>query len=327
MRKIKNGKKKLKDDLIEVPMSVRNKAMELLKKMCKDEDTYKFLEIILNIKVLEQDVYLFSFKHTLFGMEYMADRNERFRATKAIEEGIPILVERYKSLLEPSLDLEIATILFDINEMLTKYADIPNKIIIDTSKAKTEKAQKFVQCLVDLERGFKGSVIELLGDDPCVDGKFKMKFIEVTNWITNAFYNRINTDNINELFSYDVLDASIKSKVTIVTEESNKMLRYSTWAFKHWKNLCYFINELTARCSLVELAFNNLKENGIDKKQLTHLKSTVTRCNNLIENLYYLLNYGEDKPTDEEMNEVREVYGFLPMEDLERVAKLEKLIA
>lgn len=52
MRKIKNAKKKKKDDLIEVPMSVRNRAMELIRKMC-DEDTYQFLEIILNIQALE----------------------------------------------------------------------------------------------------------------------------------------------------------------------------------------------------------------------------------------------------------------------------------
>lgn len=327
MRKIKNTKKKIKDDLIEVPMSVRNRAVELLKKMCKDEDTYKFLEIILNIQVLEQDLYMFSFKHTLFGMEYMTDRNERFRALKAIEEGIPVLVERYKILLEPTLDLEIATILFDINELLSKYADIPNKILADTQKAKTEKSQKFVQCLVDLERGFKQNVVELLGEDHCVEGKFKAKFIEVTNWITNAFYNRINTDKINEFFSYEVLSQNIESKVITVSKEVNDKIGYSVWAFKNWKNLCYFINEMIARCSLVELAIPSLEKVGTDKKQITHLKSTITRTNRLVENLYNLLNYGEDIPTDETMEEVKEVYGMLPVDKLKGVMELEKLIA
>lgn len=325
MRKIKNSKKKKKDDLKEVPMSVRNRSMELLKKMC-DEDTYKFLEIILNIQVLEQDFYMFSFKHTLFGMEYMTDRNERFKALKAIEEGISVLVERYKALLDPSLDLEIATILFDLNDLLTKYAGIPNKILVDTSKAKTEKAQKFIKCLLDLGRGFKENVVELLGDDPCVEGKFKAKFIEVTNWITNAFYNRINGD-INELFSYEILSQNIESKVITVSKEVNDKIGYSTWAFKNWKNLCYFINEMIARCSLVELAIPSLEKVGTDKKQITHLKSTITRTNRLVENLYNLLNYGEDIPTDETMEEVKEVYGILPVDKLKGVIELEKLIA
>lgn len=326
MRKIKNAKKKKKDDLIEVPMSVRNRAMELIRKMC-DEDTYQFLEIILNIQALEQETYMFSFKHTLFGLEYMTDRNERFRALKAIEEGIPVLVDKYKVLLNPTLDLEIATMLFDLNELLSKYADIPNKILLDKSKAKTEKSQKFVQALIRVDRGFKQNMNEYLGDDPCVSGNFKKKFIEVTNWITNAFYNRINTDKLNELFSYDILDVAVKSKVLKVNEESNKMLRYSTWAFRNWKNLCYLINELTSRTSLIEVAFESLKDNGIDKKELTHLKSTITRTNNLIETLYNLLNYGEDNPNDETMNKFRDFYGFLPVVDLEKISKLEKLIA
>ena len=110
---------------------------------------------------------------------------------------------------------------------------------------------------------------EYLGDDPCVSGNFKKKFIEVTNWITNAFYNRINTDKLNELFSYDILDVAVKSKVLKVNEESNKMLRYSTWAFRNWKNLCYLINELTSRTSLIEVAFESLKDNGIDKKTVS----------------------------------------------------------
>lgn len=327
MRKIKNSKKKIKDDLIKVPDNIINKSMELLKKMCKDEDTYKFLEIILDLKTLEQDIFMFSFKHTLFGMEYMADRNERFRAQKVIEEGIPVLVERYKPLLEPSTDLEIATILFDINELLTKYANIPNKIFTDIQKAKTEKAQKFVKCLSDLKRGFKGNIVEVLGEDPCVEGNFKKKFLEVTNWITNAFYNRINCNNINELFSYDVLNVSIESKIIQVTEVTNNEIGYSTWAFENWKNLCYYINELTARTSLVELAYPKLQEKGIDKKELSHLKSTITRTNKLIENLYNLLNFGEDIPTDETMEEVKEVYGMLPVDQLKKVVEVEKLIA
>lgn len=327
MRKIKTNKKKSKDDLIEVPMSVRNKAMELLKKMCNNDDIFKFLEIILNIQALEEDLYLYSFKHTLFGMEYMTDRNERFRAQTTIKEAIPVLYERYKIILEPTLDLEIATLLFDITELFTKYAGLPNKILTDFSKAKTEKSKKFIEYLTELERGFKENVIDYLGDDPCVDGKFKMKFVEVTNWLTNSFYNRINTNNINELFSYDILNQSIQNKVLKLSNEANSRICYSTWAFKNWKNLCYYINEMTARCTLVGLAIPKLQELGADKKQLTHLKSTMTRCGNLINNLYNLLNYGEDNPTDEEKKEVEDFYGMLPINQLEGVMNLEKLIA
>lgn len=327
MRKIKNSKKKPKDDLIEVPMSVRNRSMELLKKMCNDEDTYKFLDIILNIKILEQDVFMFSFKHTLFGMEYMTDRNQRFKALKAIEEGIPVIIERYKPLLEPSIDLEIATILYDINDLLTKFVGIENKIITNTSKAETEKAEKFVKCLVDFKRGFQGNVIEYLGEELILGDKLTSKFIDTTNWITNAFYKRINTNNINELFSYDILSTSIESKVLKISDEANDRIGYSTWAFRNWRNFCYYINEMTARCSLVEIAYPVLQKNGMDKKELSHLKSTITRCSHLIENLYNLLNYGVLTPTDDDIKEVEETQGMLNLNQLKGVMELERLIA
>ena len=326
MRKIKNAKKK-KKEVIEIPDSVMKKIMEILKKLCNDEDKFTLISYLINSNYVFEDFFLFKFKQSLFEFYYTTNRNEKFIGQKTLERSIHTISNHYKSLLNPGINLEIATILFDINELLTKYANIPNKILVDTSKAKTEKAEKFVKCLVDLNRGFKGNIIELLGDDPCVYGKFKLKFIEVTNWITNAFYNRINNDNINELFSYDALNKTIEDKVNITSEKTNKMLRYSTWAFKNWKNLCYLINELTARCSLVEIKLIELQEIGVSKKEITHLKSTVTRCFTLINNLYNLLNYGEDSPTEETIEEVKEVYGMLPIIHLKGVMALEKLIA
>lgn len=326
MRKIKNAKKKIKDDLIEVPVSIRNKAMELLKKMCNDECKFILISYLIDSNYLFGDFFLLTFKKSLFEFYYTKNRNEKFIIQNALERSIDIIFENYKPLLVPNVNLEIATILFDINELLSKYADIPNKILADTQKAKTEKSQKFIQCLIDLEREFKGNVIELLGDDPCVDGKFKMKFIEVTNWITNAFYNRINSD-INEIFSYETLSKTIEDEVTKSTEGINKTIRYSTWAFRNWENLCYYINELSTRCSLIDIKLKKLQEIETPKKEITHLKSTITRCFTLIGNLYNLLNYGEDIPTEETIEEVKEVYGMLPIDQLKGVMALEKLIA
>lgn len=325
MRKIKNAKKK-KSEVIQVPDNDMKKIMELLKKLCNDEDKFTLISYLINGNYLFEDFFLFTFKQSLFEFYYTKNRNKKFIGQNVLEGSIDVIFENYKPLLIPNVNLEIATLLFDINELLTKYADIPNKILVNTSKVKNEKADNFVKCLVELNRGFKGNVIELLGDDPCVDGKFKMKFIEVTNWITNAFYNRINS-NINELFSYETLSKTIENEMILATEGTDEMLRYSTWAFRNWKNLCHFINELSTRCSLIEIKLTKLQEMGTPKKEITHLKSTVTRCFNLIENLYNLLNYGEDIPTKETIEEVKEVYGMLPIVQLKGVMALEKLIA
>lgn len=325
MRKIKNSNKK-KKDVIQVPDDDMKKIMNLLKKLCNDDDKFTLISYLINGNYLFEDYFLFTFKQSLFEFYYTKNRNKKFIGQNVLEGSIDVIFDNYKPLLIPNVNLEIATILFDINELLSKYADIPNKILADTQKAKTEKSQKFIQCLIDLERKFKGNVIELLGDDPCVDGKFKMKFIEVTNWITNAFYNRINSD-INEIFSYETLSKTIEDEVTKSTEGINKTIRYSTWAFRNWENLCYYINELSTRCSLIDIKLKKLQEIETPKKEITHLKSTITRCFTLIGNLYNLLNYGEDIPTEETIEEVKEVYGMLPIDQLKGVMALEKLIA
>lgn len=327
MRKIKNAKKKKKEVII-LSDSDMNKVMKLLEEICNDEDKFKLISfLITSPEYFDKDFYLFTFKQALFELYFTTDRTLKFNNRKNIENGISIILNNYKPLLVANIDLTMAIILFDINDVLTKYANIPNKILMDLSKARTEKAQQFINCLIKLDRGFKTSMSEFLGEEPYLNDKFKAKFIEVTNWITNAFYNRINSKNINDFFSYDFLNENLIEKVKKITPELNKMLSYSTWAFKNFKNFCYLINSLTARTSLIELGFDDLKESGIDKKELTHLKSTITRTNNLIETLYNLLNYGEDNPNDETIDEYRDFYGFLTIVDLEKISKLEKLIA
>lgn len=327
MRRLKNNKKK-KDDLIEVSKSIIDKSMIYLKSLCKNDDVFNFVRILLDNSNLESDLYLYSFKHTLLGLEFMSDRNERFRAKKAIEEALPKLIERYKPLLEPSINLEIATILYDINDLLTKYASIQNSIIIHTEKAKTEKAKELMKILLEFERGFNGDMAEYCNCDgaPWVAGTLKAKFIEVNNWVTNSFYNLINTNEMQDFFSYDILSDSVKKKVTLIANRLNNELEYSFYAYKTWEKFCYFINELTARTSLVKASFKVLEKEGFSKKDLSHLKSTISRVSTLLNWLYNLVNYASEEPEISEIEEVREVYGMLNLNLLSGVSNLEKVI-
>ena len=47
MRKIKNAKKK-KKEVIEIPDSVMKKIMEILKKLCNDEDKFTLISYLIN---------------------------------------------------------------------------------------------------------------------------------------------------------------------------------------------------------------------------------------------------------------------------------------
>lgn len=139
----------------------------------------------------------------------------------------------------------------------------------------------------------------ILGYEPVFNEEIKEKFLDVLNWLPKTITRLIKYNS--QFYVPSVLSEEINRKLEIILQVANKKLGYTDQAEKLFKNECTLINELATRVMLVQGAFPILEEENRKlfpteyKKDLTHLKGTLTRVKNLLGILYDYLNYGEIK--------------------------------
>lgn len=298
MRKVKNAKKDNAIKLITDLEYVR--AVEAAKDIAETHAEYK----ILNYLACTQQIFDEEVAEILVAITsylYTDDRAKKFKMKIAIRNNIRAVTNAALPHLLANTNTQIFTIMFELNEILVDYSSFENKLIKEIEKKEFQEAYpEFKKAMQEADGNFlKERINVILGYEPVFNGEIKEKFLAVLNWLPKTITRLIKYNS--QFYVPSVLSEEINRKLEIVLQDANKILGYTDQAEKLFKNECTLINELATRVMLVQGAFPILEEENRKlfpteyKKDLTHLKGTLTRVKNLLGILYDYLNYGEIK--------------------------------
>lgn len=296
MRKVKNAKK---DNTIKFITDLEYaRAVEAAKDIAETHAEYK----VLNYLACTQRLFDKEVAEILVAITsylYTNDRAKKFKMKIAIRNNIRALTNVALPHLLANTNTQVFTIMFELNEILVDYSSLENKLIKEIEKKGFQEAYpEFKNAMQEADGNFlKERINVVLGYEPVFSGEIKEKFLDVLNWIPKAITRLIKYNS--QFYVPTTLAEEINRKLEIVLQDANKKLGYTDQAEKLFKNECALINELAARVMLVQGAIPFLEEENKElfpveyKKDLTHLKGTLTRVKNLLGILYDYLNYGE----------------------------------
>ena len=292
MRKVKNAKKDNTIKLITDLEYVR--AVEAAKDIAETHAEYK----VLNYLACTQQIFDEEVAEILVAITsylYTNDRAKKFKMKIAIRNNIRALTNAALPHLLANTNTQIFTIMFELNEILVDYSSLENKLIKEIEKKGFQEAYpEFKNAMQEADGNFLKERINVV-----FSGEIKEKFLDVLNWLPKTITRLIKYNS--QFYVPSVLSEEINRKLEIILQVANKKLGYTDQAEKLFKNECTLINELATRVMLVQGAFPILEEENRKlfpteyKKDLTHLKGTLTRVKNLLGILYDYLNYGELK--------------------------------
>lgn len=298
MRKVKNAKKNNTIKLITDLEYAR--AVEAAKGIAETHAEYK----VLNYLACTQQIFDEEVAEILVAITsylYTNDRAKKFKMKIAIRNNIRSLVTLAAPYLLANTNTQIFTVLFELNEILVDYSSLENKMLREIEKKGFQETYpEFKKAMQEADGNFlKERINVILGYEPVFNEEIKEKFLDVLNWLPKTITRLIKYNS--QFYVPSVLSEEINRKLEIVLQDANKILGYTDQAEKLFKNECTLINELATRVMLVQGAFPILEEENRKlfpteyKKDLTHLKGTLTRVKNLLGILYDYLNYGEIK--------------------------------
>lgn len=298
MRKIKNAKK---DNTIKLITDLEYaRAVEAAKGIAETHAEYK----VLNYLACTQQIFDEEVAEILVAITsylYTNDRAKKFKMKIAIRNNIRSLVTLAAPYLLANTNTQIFTVLFELNEILVDYSSLENKMLREIEKKGFQETYpEFKKAMQEADGNFlKERINVILGYEPVFNEEIKEKFLDVLNWLPKTITRLIKYNS--QFYVPSVLSEEINRKLEIILQVANKKLGYTDQAEKLFKNECTLINELATRVMLVQGAFPILEEENRKlfpteyKKDLTHLKGTLTRVKNLLGILYDYLNYGEIK--------------------------------
>lgn len=298
MRKVKNAKKE--NTLKFITDLEYARAVEAAKDIAETHAEYK----VLNYLACTQQLFDKEVAEILVAITsylYTNDRAKKFKMKIAIRNNIRSLVTLAAPYLLANTNTQIFTVLFELNEILVDYSSLENKMLREIEKKGFQETYpEFKKAMQEADGNFlKERINVILGYEPVFNEEIKEKFLDVLNWLPKTITRLIKYNS--QFYVPSVLSEEINRKLEIILQVANKKLGYTDQAEKLFKNECTLINELATRVMLVQGAFPILEEENRKlfpteyKKDLTHLKGTLTRVKNLLGILYDYLNYGEIK--------------------------------
>ncbi len=298
MRKVKNAKKE--NTLKFITDLEYARAVEAAKDIAETHVEYK----VLNYLACTQQMFDKEVAEILVAITsylYSNDRAKKFKMKIAIRNNIRSLVTVAAPNLLANTNTQIFTVLFELNEILVDYSSLENKMLREIEKKGFQETYpEFKKAMQEADGNFlKERINVILGYEPVFNEEIKEKFLDVLNWLPKTITRLIKYNS--QFYVPSVLSEEINRKLEIILQVANKKLGYTDQAEKLFKNECTLINELATRVMLVQGAFPILEEENRKlfpteyKKDLTHLKGTLTRVKNLLGILYDYLNYGEIK--------------------------------
>lgn len=310
MRKLKGKKEKVAErkdyyNDLEARKRVLGKAKEIL----EVENVFKLLNHIVEKSDDMQDSLVYIVANYLVAidtLENIKDRNRRAKERINIKNSLTKFLYDVYDVQHPNINTQIFTLLFELNEFLNKYCDTTiNRYEQLMKKENTIESYNNVKSsfIVIDGKEIKENFNEILGYETAFDKTLTARFQTCLDWLSSSLkrgkkYNSVivTKENLDEALNKELFEIKkLFNKKMYFSNDTLTKLGSEVALFKEFYSRVYLIKKLLAKSEHEKL--NNDHLTGIDKltkkKDISQLRATVTRVDNLLKDLYELIDLGE----------------------------------
>lgn len=245
-------------------------------------------DVVLELALILGEIYKIS---------QMKDKNEKVRAESTLRIKATKYIKDLAPYLRSNINSHVFVVLLMLNEILVDYTSCKNRFEEELRNKGLKVDYEVTKDLFRAEGCLVKPIAEVLGYEPVFVGELKDKIQDTINWLSKTLIRMIkyNSKTIlwDNLFtvtenSLEDLYKKIDSKFEF-TEKVEEIFPDEKDLFKEMvTKLKYAKDNLEG----VILEHKQILPIGY-KKDITHLKSTLTRVENLFNIFYNLLNIGE----------------------------------
>lgn len=310
MRKLKTKKDKVveKKDYYN-NLENRERVLKKARDILEDENVFKLLNhIVIKSDDLQDEIVFItaSYLVRIDKIDEIKDRNKKAKEKINIKNSLTKFIFEIYDVNRPNINTQIFTLLFELNEFLSKYCDTTiNRYEQMMEKENTTEAYNNVKsCFIVIDgKEITDNFNEILGYETAFDKTLTARFQSCLDWLGSALkrgkkYNSVivTKDNLDKILRDKLkeIKVSFENKIHFSEDTKNK-LENEIILFKEFYSRIYLVKKLLAKSEYEKL--NNDHLTGIDtstkKKDITQLRATVTRVDNLLKDLYELIDLGE----------------------------------
>lgn len=294
MRKLKTKEKKKEEfDIIKH----REQAMLNAQRILEKEDDFKlFAAIIKNSDSMPMPVVTSTaaILASITSASFIKDKNKKVKAENVIRIQATKYLHEIAGELLPNANTHIFMLLLELNEIISDYTEAESKLGTALEELALKHDYDAAKELLLTKTNFLVKPIkEVLGYEPVFTGKPKEKAQDCLNWLSKTMVRMLkyNSPVIIHETLYNSLDSN----------EINNNFSFTKDAIRLFKDETILLKELVTRVKLIKgwlkkLEVENKAISPLEyKKDLSHLKNTLTRIISFFTIIYNLLNYGEEE--------------------------------
>lgn len=284
MRKIKKNKIENTDILKKENIIF---ALNGLKKIM-DKNLYDFFECLIDNCSEHREEIVSLVKDALFWIA-IKDRNKKAKFGITLVANIENFCNYIKDNLIPSINMQVFSVLFELNHLLAGYSCYDNKLLKEMKLISKEDDYKEFSKFFSYTQDF--------GYEPYFTGKIQNQFIDTLNWMAKSISRLIKYNP--RFFIKDTLFKVIDDKLEIISKVVQEKFIYPEEVLGLFNEECRLLNNILTRISFIRSSLTLLETNNKTilplyyKKDIKHLKNTITRAEKLSNNLYTLMITGD----------------------------------
>lgn len=300
MRKIKNKKEKCNNSNFDF-LQEQQKALLEAERIFEKPEEYKVFQFLVKECDKLSDVVMTDVAKILADITtsmYVKDKNKRIKAETAIRINALKFINSLAPALLPNANTHAFMTLLELNEILTDYTGCQNRFAIEVEKVALKKDYDVAKELLKEKESYLVKPIkEILNYEPVFLGDLKEKCQETLNWIAKTMIRMMKYNS--EIIIHETLFNSLDIKLDATYKDIERKFSFTEESQQLFFEENLLLKEQTARLKFIK---NNIKDMELEnkhifpleyKKDITHLKNTLTRIKNLFTIFYNLSNYGE----------------------------------
>ena len=300
MRKLKTKEKKKEEfDIVKH----REQAMLNAQRILEKEDDFKlFAAIIKNSDSMPMPVVTSTaaILASITSASFIKDKNKKAKAENTIRIQATKYLHEIAGELLPNANTHIFMLLLELNEIISDYTEAESKLGTALEELALKHDYDAAKELLLTKTNFLVKPIkEVLGYEPAFTGKPKEKAQDCLNWLSKTMVRMLKYNS--PVIIHETLYNSLDSNLEKTLNEINNNFSFTKDAISLFKDETILLKELVTRVKLIKgwlkkLEVENKAISPLEyKKDLSHLKNTLTRIISFFTIIYNLLNYGEEE--------------------------------
>lgn len=287
----------------------RERVLKKAREILEDENVFRLLKhiVVKSDDLQEELIYIIAgYLVSIDTLDRIKDRNKRIKERINIKNSLTKFLYDVYDVLNPNVNTLVFTLLFELNEFLSRYCDTAinryEQFMVKEGKIDNYNIVKNSFLVID-DKPVTDNFNEILGYETAFDKTLTARFQSCLDWIASALkrgqkYNStvVTKENLDKLLNNDLdkIKQSFEKKMYF-SEDTHSKLEKEIALFKEFYSRIHLVKLLLEKSENEKM--NNKHLSAIDKitkkKDISQLRATVTRVDNLLKDLYELIDLGE----------------------------------